>query len=286
VQVSAGRAHTCAVKANGDIDCWGFNGQGRAADQTGPYVQVSAGRAHTCAVKANGDVDCWGSNGLGQAADQAGPYGQVSAGFAHTCAVKASGALACWGDNSVGQATPPSEAPERTALSPANLWIGLKNSDAVGLRVDLRAEVYVDDDVLIGAGQLDNVSTESSGFNNALLRTIPLALSNGSVEVPAGAELVIKVLVRRTCSGGGHNSGTVRLWYNGAAIDTGSARNAGSRFDATIDGVSTDYFLRTGAALDEMAGTAQTFVDAAVNSAQPCPARPFISFGAWSLIVP
>src|SRR4029453_8614318 len=51
----------------------------------------------------------------------------------------------------------------------------------------------------------------------------------------------------------GHNSGPVRLWYNGPAIESGSKRNAGSRFDATIDGVSTDFFLRTGFALDETA---------------------------------
>ena len=80
------------------------------------------------------------------------------------------------------------------------------------------------------------------------------------MQVPAGAALAIKLSVRRTCVGGGHNSGTVRLWYNGAAIDTGSTRSAGSRFDATIDGVSTDYFLRTGLALSATAGTAQTFV--------------------------
>ena len=51
------------------------------------------------------------------------------------------------------------------------LWIGLRNSDAVGLRVDVKAEVYVDDE-LVGSGQLDNLTTGSSGFNNALLRTI------------------------------------------------------------------------------------------------------------------
>jgi hypothetical protein len=230
-------------------------------------------------------VNCWGFNGDSQAADQTGPYLQLSAGGAHTCAVKTSGALACWGADDFGQATPPSEAPVLTALSPANVWIGLKNSDAVGLRVDLKAEVYAAD-VLIGSGVLDNVSTGSSGFSNALLRTIPPVLSNGSVEVPAGTALAIKVSVRRTCLGGGHASGTVRLWYNGPAIDMGSTRNAGSRFDATIDGVSTDYFLRTGLALSETAGTVQMFVDAAVNSSQPCPGRLYTPFGTWSLTLP
>ena len=66
----------------------------------------------------------------------------------------------------------------------------------------------------------------------------------------------------------------------------GSTRSAGSRFDAAINGASTDDFLRTGLALDEMAGPAQTFVDAAVNSSQPCPARPYTPFGTWSVTLP
>jgi hypothetical protein len=172
-----------------------------------------------------------------------------------------------------------------TALSPAKVWIGLKNSDAVGLRVDLMAEVYVDD-APIGAGVLENVSTGSSGFSNALLRTIPLALTGSAAEVAAGSGLAIKVSVRRTCFGGGHASGSVRLWYAGAAIDSGSLRNAGSRFDATIGGVSTDFFLRAGFALSETAGTSRTFVDAAVSSVRPCPDRPYTSFGTWRLTLP
>ncbi len=63
-----------------------------------------------------------------------------------------------------------------SALSPAALWIGLKNSDAVGLRLDIRTEVLLDG-VVIGMGEVSNVTSGSSGFNNAILRTIPLALS-------------------------------------------------------------------------------------------------------------
>jgi hypothetical protein len=78
----------------------------------------------------------------------------------------------------------------------------------------------------------------------------------------------------------------VRLWYSGAAIDSGSTRNAGSRYDATIDGESTDYFLRTGFALSETAGTTRAFVDVAVNSREQCPARSFTAFGIWKMTLP
>jgi uncharacterized protein (TIGR03067 family) len=74
----------------------------------------------------------------------------------------------------------------------------------------------------------------------------------------------------------------VRLWYNGDAVDAGAARDAGSRLDATIGGVTRDVFLRTGAALSETAGVARTFVARAVNSAAACPARPFSPIGTWT----
>jgi alpha-tubulin suppressor-like RCC1 family protein len=102
-RLSAGSFHTCAVKADGDIHCWGDHSN--AVDQTGPYVQVSAGTLHTCAVEASGDIHCWGDVRFGKAADQTGPYEQVSAGDSHTCAVKASGDIHCWGDNSFGQSS-------------------------------------------------------------------------------------------------------------------------------------------------------------------------------------
>jgi hypothetical protein len=174
---------------------------------------------------------------------------------------------------------------ELTALSPARVWIGLTNSDAVGLRVDLQAEVFADG-ALIGAGVLPNVATGSSGFNNARLQEIPLALTDGAVEVPAGTELALVVSVRRTCSGGGHNAGTVRLWYDGQPVDTGRGRDAGSRFDATIDGAARDFFLRSGFSLSEDAGTSRVSVDAAVNSSAACPDRSYLPFVTWSMTFP
>ena len=92
--------------------------------------------------------------------------------------------------------------------------------------------------------------------------------------------------VRRTCSGLGHNAGTVRLWYNGQTVDSGPTRDAGSRFDATIGGQTDDYFLRTGFGLSKSAGSPRTSLDQFVNSAVSCvpplPGRPFTSFGTWT----
>jgi hypothetical protein len=59
-------------------------------------------------------------------------------------------------------------------ISPLTAWLGLKNSDDVGLRVDVLAEVFRNE-TLIASGQLGDQSTGSSGFNNARLKAIPRA---------------------------------------------------------------------------------------------------------------
>ncbi len=167
----------------------------------------------------------------------------------------------------------------------ARLWIGLRNSDAVGLRQDVRVNVLVNS-VVVASGQLDNAPTGSSGFNRALLQTIPLNLADGPVEAESGDELSITVAARRTCSGGGPGSGALRLWYDGQPVDGGPGRNAGSRFDASIVGVGTNEFLRDLFALSPTAGSSRTFAEVVVNSTVPCPDRPFQPFGTWTMTVP
>jgi hypothetical protein len=108
----------------------------------------------------------------------------------------------------------PTPMPQITSLSPAKVWVGLKNSDDVGIKFDLKAEVYINT-TLIGSGELNTVLAGSSGFNNAKLDSIPLTLFS-PVTVTPGDQFSTKVYVRNACVGSGHNSGTARLWY----IDT------------------------------------------------------------------
>ena len=64
--ITAGRAHTCALGANGAITCWGLNDDGRTDAPDGRYTAITAGDAHTCALGANGAITCWGNNSYGQ----------------------------------------------------------------------------------------------------------------------------------------------------------------------------------------------------------------------------
>jgi predicted extracellular nuclease len=175
--------------------------------------------------------------------------------------------------------------PLLTSVGPAKLWVGLKNSDAVGLRLDVLAELLVND-VVVATGVVTNVAAGSSGFNNALHHSIPMSIVGGTAEVPFGASVALRASVRRTCFGTGHNSGTPRLWFNGQPVDSGAQRDAGSRVAATIGATAGTYFLRSGSVLSTTSGSPKQSVDISVNSNMACPARPYSLFGTWTTTVP
>jgi len=135
--LAAGAAHSCLVRADGAVFCWGDDRSGQlgrgtpmgrstvpvqVAGVAPGAVEVAASAAATCVRHASG-VQCWGSNTVPWAAVD-GPLGdsrfsesaepidarisapasRIAMGAYHACAViAAGGAVECWGDNRNGQ---------------------------------------------------------------------------------------------------------------------------------------------------------------------------------------
>ena len=169
-----------------------------------------------------------------------------------------------------------------TALDPAKVWVG-HGRPAPWIKFDLQVKVFVDN-TLVGSGQVNSVSPGlGTGYFLAKLTSIPLTLTSGPVDVPPGSTLKVSVLVRNACTGSSRSSGTARLWYDGKEVDTGFKHDTASRFGATIAGVTSEYFLRSGFVLSTTAGTSHISIDAAVGA--QC--GPFVPFGtAWSITLP
>ena len=69
---------------------------------------MSAGDGHTCGVRTDGTLACWGDNCFGQATPPAGTFTAVSAGANHTCGAEGRTAPSPAGATTRdGQATPP-----------------------------------------------------------------------------------------------------------------------------------------------------------------------------------
>lgn len=129
IQVAAGNAHTCALRADGSVACWGKNSEGQLGDSTvdsfsptpldvpglTDVVELASGDNHSCALIEGGTVRCWGRGDLGQlgngTVNRAAPLDvidlsgvvQVAAGGHFNCARRVGGAVSCWGHNGVGQ---------------------------------------------------------------------------------------------------------------------------------------------------------------------------------------
>lgn len=133
--VTAGGFHSCGVKSDGSLWCWGMNesgelGLGDAADRDTPtqvgctdgrcttgWTTVGAGSFHTCAIRGAGELWCWGGGqngqlGVGTNATEdialprrveLGEWRSVVAGTSHSCGLQSDGSLWCWGRNDRGQ---------------------------------------------------------------------------------------------------------------------------------------------------------------------------------------
>ena len=131
--ISSGRWHTCGLRSNGTVACWGYNGDGRATAPVGQtFTAISSSGYHTCGLRSNGSVACWGRNDSGQATAPVGEtFTAISSGGFHTCGLRSNGTAACWGDNFYGQATAPA-GETFTAIS-SGVWhtCGLRSNGTV-----------------------------------------------------------------------------------------------------------------------------------------------------------
>ena len=87
--VAAGDNHTCAIRTNGFVGCWGGNWDGQAAPPLGVFASISAGGdSHLRPPPRSVNVKCWGCD-RGNAPE--GKFSSVSVGDFHACAVRAEG---------------------------------------------------------------------------------------------------------------------------------------------------------------------------------------------------
>jgi alpha-tubulin suppressor-like RCC1 family protein len=119
--LSAGGTHTCAIRTDGTLACWGDDSAGQLDGvPSGAFLAVAAGGTHTCAIRDDGTLACWGDDSAGQLDEiPSGTFRSLSAGGTHTCAIRTDGTLACWGDDSAGQLY---EAPEEESAPPHSFW--------------------------------------------------------------------------------------------------------------------------------------------------------------------
>ena len=105
--VGAGGYHSCGLRSDGTVACWGENGWGQSDAPDGQFMAITAGWTYSCGLRSDATITCWGNNTYGQADTPDGQYNAITAGGSHSCGLRTDTTITCWGDNTHGQADAP-----------------------------------------------------------------------------------------------------------------------------------------------------------------------------------
>uniref|UniRef100_H3GQG3 non-specific serine/threonine protein kinase n=1 Tax=Phytophthora ramorum TaxID=164328 RepID=H3GQG3_PHYRM len=121
IQVSTGRLHSCGIRIDETLECWGIGAP--VTKPEGLFEQVSSGDFHSCGIMKDQTIKCWGTaaGGISNApggkfvqgqlnADPTARFRQISSSSGDfACGVTEDNTLSCWGDNHRDQASPPTD---------------------------------------------------------------------------------------------------------------------------------------------------------------------------------
>jgi len=227
----SGSQHTCALLANGALECWGSNERNGLGLGTGialslPVVVAGAGQAataavgdaYTCLASASGETHCWGHrwgapNQVDGGPDPSMPPNpwspaglrpaRVIAGGSHqTCVIATDATVQCWGDTPDAETVP-----------------GLSGVTALGLGYRHACAVLADGGVACWG------DTDQAQLGNPVLPIVagqPARVSgvNGATALAAGGYFTCALLA----------GGTVRCWGDNLrgqlGADTGAQTSA------------------------------------------------------------
>lgn len=109
-------------KPTGTLTCWGSNQYGQSAPPSGTFTTVSAGQFHSCGVRSDGTVACWGDPpgtiDQGQATVPAGTFSTLAASAEYTCGLRPDGSATCWGREAATARSPDANI-EKTSVRAA-----------------------------------------------------------------------------------------------------------------------------------------------------------------------
>ena len=111
--VSASSFHSCAIRSDDTITCWGSDGFGATDAPSGTFKVVTAAREYSCAIRSDDTITCWGNIG-GMPDASSGTFKAVTSGSLHSCAIRSDDTITCWGPNGGYNDFGQSDAPSGT----------------------------------------------------------------------------------------------------------------------------------------------------------------------------
>ena len=239
--VTAGWKHSCGLRTNGTIICWGNNDDGQADAPDGTYTAIATRSVHSCGLRTDGTITCWGNNSRGQTDAPIGTYTAVTVNLNYSCGLRTDRNIACWGNNSSGQ----TDAPDGTYTAVTTSFF-----HSCGLRTDGTITCWGSNDY----GQLNapggaytavtSGSTHSCGLRTDGAITCWGNNSRGQTDAPDGTYTAIAASWNYFC--GLRTDGAITCWGSSSdgqtdapdgtftAVTAGNDHSCGLRTDGTI----------------------------------------------------
>ncbi len=258
--VVTGLVHTCVLKSDSRVQCWGSNDSGQLGNgtntdsnvpvgisvSTNSAFSIAAGEEYTCMLLQDAMVQCWGDNTFGQLGNGTnnnksnvpvsvtGLTGAtaIAAGSDHTCALMSGGTVQCWGTNVYGQlgngsSTGPEVCIYGTACSNVPVTVtGLTGATAIAAGYDDTCALLSDATVQCWGGnkygQLGSGSTANS--------IVPVTVRGltGAIAITAGGYHTCALL----------SGGTVQCWGSNAYGQLGDGTNTDSNVPVSVTGLT------------------------------------------------
>ena len=295
-QITSGGFHSCAVRVDGSVTCWGRNidGQATVPASISPVARISGGGYHNCAIIADGTVRCWGLNNLNQSTPPAGlsSVAKISAGSFHSCAIRTDASLVCWGWNALGQIAIP-------ASLGSVVDIGSGDRHTCAVKADGTVACWGSNETnqtIVPAGLNSVVQVSSGSYHSCAVKRDGTVVcwgenGHGQLAVPSSLNSVVEVAAGARYSCARKSDGTIVCW---GSNDEAQQNIPGAA--TSLVQISTGYFHTCSLKADGVpvcwggSGDGQSIVPAGLNlnqrlqvitfSAAPSPATMGTSFTA------
>jgi|GEM_PF-656665 len=198
VRIVASGSHSCGIRNDGTISCWGNDGAGRLAngpeggDETSAvnvvggmvWKALEAGSDHSCGIKSDDTAWCWGDDTTGELGngapsdDQNVPvavtgghlWKKIDSGTGHTCGIKSDDTAWCWGNDSNGQlgdGVTTTGSPDPVLVSGGSTWKMIDTGSGItcGIKSDDSLWCWGGD----ASGQLGNGATTGNQIDPNLV---------------------------------------------------------------------------------------------------------------------
>lgn len=238
LSIATGVYFTCAVRADGTLDCWGDNRYQQSSPPGGTFQTVGAGHEFACGLRTDGTVVCWGY--VRHPPHPNAQFTALATGSWFACGIRPDATLTCWDGNPRPSSTLNVTPPTGTFRS-----LGLGDLHGCGVRTDGTLACWGSKRGLQGSPPAGTFTAVSGGsLYSCAIRTDHALVCWGErenvLQPPGGDFRAVDAGTAHACAI--RTDGTLACWGDNA---TGQSSPPGGTFRAVAAGAFHTCAVRT-----------------------------------------